>query len=592
MQHRKWFCWLSVFFLVMSCGLGPQASQSDAKAPGSRGGGGPIRFFFDIDPETPLKDLLPAAPDVLPTTPPWLVRDLTDVPEIHFQRAAPPLPSLTKAMEETAHCIAKINHVNKAGDDHFLQVLVENRRDLSGLPFIKGKDCRQSPARAHAFFLGVNWVNRAMPDVEFERQKPPSQAKEATGFWDEYRRGISHDLQKDRSLEKTERVAALMQMLAPLDLKMRMGLVRHLASIYHSEATRALAQIAVFSLEKELRQAALAALANRPTDDYTDILLAGIRYPWPAVAENAGAAIASLRLKQLVPTLTALLKEPDPRSPHEESIDGQKTLVVREVVRVNHLRNCLLCHPPATGGNSAVVVTGAVPSPGHRFPAPSGGYDRETSPDLVVRADVTYLRQDFSLMHRVKNANPWPEVQRYDYLVRTRVVGPKESAAYANWARRHGRSYLAPHQRAVYIALGVSTEFVSLGSVAMQLLASIVPVILLGLILVASGKITNPFRRRDHRPAHALAAIRTELADQAFEDWLATMGQGKQARSAGAKRKQIIPSLTPRKSPGRCPRPAAASPESAREAGAAAGQSRRRSGSATPAADRGPRRRT
>jgi hypothetical protein len=49
------------------------------------------------------------------------------------------------------------------------------------------------------------------------------------------------------------------------------------------------------------------------------------------------------------------------------------------------------------------------------------------APDgAFVRADITYLRQDFSTMQPVENANPWPALQRYDFLVRTRPATPEE----------------------------------------------------------------------------------------------------------------------------------------------------------------------
>lgn len=47
---------------------------------------------------------------------------------------------------------------------------------------------------------------------------------------------------------------------------------------------------------------------------------------------------------------------------------------------------------------------------------------------LVVRADTTYLRQDFSALLPVADAKPWPEQQRFDFLIRTRVLGAEESA--------------------------------------------------------------------------------------------------------------------------------------------------------------------
>ena len=44
-----------------------------------------------------------------------------------------------------------------------------------------------------------------------------------------------------------------------------------------------------------------------------------------------------------------------------------------------------------------------------------------------VRADVTYLRQDFSIMLPVPYAEPWPMMQRYDFVVRVRPLRDQEA---------------------------------------------------------------------------------------------------------------------------------------------------------------------
>jgi hypothetical protein len=41
---------------------------------------------------------------------------------------------------------------------------------------------------------------------------------------------------------------------------------------------------------------------------------------------------------------------------------------------------------------------------------------------------VTYLRQDFSVAQPVKDADPWPPMQRYDYMVRVRKATDAEMA--------------------------------------------------------------------------------------------------------------------------------------------------------------------
>jgi hypothetical protein len=78
--------------------------------------------------------------------------------------------------------------------------------------------------------------------------------------------------------------------------------------------------------------------------------------------------------------------------------------------------------------------------------------DTRTSParlaNLLVRIDVTYLRQDFSAMGAVPGASPWPAQQRFDYVVRKRVL----TLAEANDLRKRlgGES---PYRRAAAQAL-------------------------------------------------------------------------------------------------------------------------------------------
>src|SRR5262249_27856309 len=143
------------------------------------------------------------------------------------------------------------------------------------------------------------------------------------------------------------RIAALMQMLGPDGWQMQQTLVTHLGKLDHADATRALVRLAVYSGEESVREYALLLLKDRPANDVTDTLLAGLRHPWPAVVKNAGEAVARLERKDLLPQLVALLDAPDPRAPAEQSVGGKKALAVRELVKINHHRNCALCHPPA-----------------------------------------------------------------------------------------------------------------------------------------------------------------------------------------------------------------------------------------------------
>src|SRR5262249_31743576 len=90
---------------------------------------------------------------------------------------------------------------------------------------------------------------------------------EAAAFWQRYVAAVAQEdatlAASDRALREhitVCRVAALMQVLAPESPSVRLGLVKYLAGVSHPEATRALARLAVFSQEDEVRLAAVEAL--------------------------------------------------------------------------------------------------------------------------------------------------------------------------------------------------------------------------------------------------------------------------------------------------------------------------------------------
>jgi hypothetical protein len=244
----------------------------------------------------------------------------------------------------------------------------------------------------------------------------------------------------------------------------RLGLVKYVAGVPYAEATRVLARLILFSAEDEVRQAAIDALNVRRERDYTAVLLQGFRYPWPAVARRAADALVKLDHRELVPRLVELLDEPDPRAPVVQKVNGKRVPVVRELVRVNHHRNCLLCHPPASSGPAipealafngrslSETLTAPIPVPSEPLPSPSEGY-QNASPDVLVRLDATYLRQDFSVLQPVADAHPWPEMQRFDFLVRTRALTDEEAEVWRTQFAQGERKQPSPYRRAAVTAL-------------------------------------------------------------------------------------------------------------------------------------------
>ncbi len=448
------------------------------------GPGGPaMRFTFTIDPKTPLKDLLPTPPQVKNPGRPVLTEDLTQVPEIDFQLPLPRDLNNVKAMEQTAHTMARINFLNGQKTDGFLEVLQKERTDLHGLAFAMGDECRLKGERSRSLTEAVNLVRQFLPGQgggpggprmamavpgagpgpqgSFGGSAPGMPAPHTGSFWDAFNAACAREkwgtsrTDRDR-LEQTTvaRIAALMQILAPESVELRLGLVKYLNATAHAEATRALAKLAIFSTEEEVRQAALDALKVRRERDYTSILVSGLRYPHPSVARHAADAVARLDRSDLIPQLLDVLDQPDPRSPEVQEVDGKKETVVRELVRINHHRNCLLCHSPGTTNVPASTLTAQVPVPSEPLPSPFDGYrSSSSSPDVLVRIDVTYLRQDFSLRQPVENAQPWPEMQRFDFLVRTRVVTETEAEAQRELFRKREPGVLSPYHKAALAAL-------------------------------------------------------------------------------------------------------------------------------------------
>jgi hypothetical protein len=468
----------------------------------------PVRapFHFTINPDTPLKDLLPIPPKAR-TIAPRLIDDIAQVPEVAFQE---PLAKSGDALKLTAHTMAKINHLNRQKTDGFLDALLAARPDLAGLPMAMGDACRMKGDRTQFFTQALNTIKQARGQGVAVTEKvffsqpiqkpgealpspPPAQPnlavpptavagttevvmEEAVGggtvrrivrtvsaggadpnvFWEKFTQLCAQEDKANAKLDPAQldlvivtRIAALMQVLGPESVVMRKGLVKYLAGTSHAEATRALAKLAIFSAEDEVRNPAIEALKVRREKDYTAILLQGMRYPLPAVAKRATEAMVKLERADLVPELVTFLKEPDPRAPTMKDMGDKKVPVVRELVRVNHHRNCLMCHSPAVPGEvPGQVTTAEVPRPDQPLPSPSDGYNNSI-PEVLVRLDVTYLRQDFSLMQPVADANPWPEMQRFDFLVRNRVLTEEEAKTFA--ALKAGA--LSPYQRFTLAAL-------------------------------------------------------------------------------------------------------------------------------------------
>ncbi len=213
----------------------------------------------------------------------------------------------------------------------------------------------------------------------------------------------------------------LVQMLQAENEGERLVLVAELARAPDDRSTVALARRAIFDLSATVRRAAVRALRQRGPDGCREVLLAGLRYPWPPVAAHAAEALVALKDRGAVPRLAELAGAPDPSLPAFDPVTQKH--MVRELVRVNHFRNCYLCHPAAPV--LAAPVGGLVPQVGKALPRLY--YDSMNGE--FVRADITFLRQDFSVCQPVADPGPWPARQRFDFVVRQREATAEEAVA-------------------------------------------------------------------------------------------------------------------------------------------------------------------
>ena len=442
-----------------------------------------------IDANASVDDLLPRTPKMESPAMRRLAVKLAEIPEVSTEETPGKAMKQIEALDHVAGNVAKVKHANKKNRDGYMEALLAKRRDLAGLPFAMGDACRMTEGRR--FQLGLNSLllrQAASPPVALNA--PPAAAvfpgtvlptaPEATtegsialdesGLLKRFQDALAKAEAKalPSSLVNPddvarERIAAVMQILGPEPAEHRRELVQYLATIQHAEATRALAKLAIFSEERDIREAAVTALKVRRERDYTDILLKGLSYPWPAVARRSAEAIHQLERTDLIPKLLDMLEQPDPRAPRTKTVNGTTVAEVRELVRINHHRNCLLCHAPAPESREglskemsevAPALFVRMPLPGQELPpsSPSGYYD-DSIPEILVRADVTYLRQDFSVKLPVADAQPWPEMQRFDFVVRTREVTAEEAKALSALLEPREPGVLSEYHRAALFAL-------------------------------------------------------------------------------------------------------------------------------------------
>jgi hypothetical protein len=327
-------------------------------------------------------------------SPEQLQESLLRVPEIWLQ--PPTIPTVPK----TGRIVE---------GQHPLLAILDSRADLRGLQARRGRAAVLPQPEADAF-----------RDTSVLLRKGLSELQRT-----DTRRNRRLQIHPEVLTARPQIVARVLhQMLQAEAEPLRKLMLSQLKQQRSPAASRALAHQALYEPLPALRQIALKALEGRPVNDFLPVLLDAFRNPWPPAADHAADTLITLGAADAVGPLIARLDDPSPSAP----VDNQKgESVVHELVRVNHARNCLLCHAQSVSRGDGVRV--AAPKPTRPLPPPfslntyegGGRGGSSTPPDSVfVRPDITYLQQDFSWVLPVSNSNPWPTLQRYDFLVRTR----------------------------------------------------------------------------------------------------------------------------------------------------------------------------
>jgi hypothetical protein len=325
--------------------------------------------------------------------------------------------------------------------------LVAQRADLKGLPIRNLKDCQASAEDAKKMDALSRPARRSINRIRASRRGDyePAEAIDRELKTADYIR----EKMKGEEWADDAGVRMLVQMFQADGYRIRLQVAKNLAAMKGKSAGAALARTAAFDLDPEIREAAVEALKDRPRAESRSTLLEALRYPWPPVADHAAEALVALKDRKAVVDLARLLDEPDPRAPTQ---DKDNIWVKPELVRINHLANCILCHAPSSDRKD--LVRGLVPERGKTIPVVY--YESESG--SFVRADVTYLKQDFSVMQSVPEPNKWPAMQRFDYLVRMRELTANEvSQLPATKAAEDANAPIYPQRVAVKWALSQLT---------------------------------------------------------------------------------------------------------------------------------------
>src|SRR5437868_377594 len=168
-----------------------------------------------------------------------------------------------------------------------MDLLRATRPDLAGLPFVMGDACRLGKEEGKRLGDAVAMFHDGT--VRRTRVKTTDWREEVTveySLWDSWGKKYppAQATEPQRQGEYRAALAAMSQLLPVQPAALRVGAMPHLAARPDAAAGEALARLVLFDADEGVRQAALKALEKRSPREATDVLLHGLRYPWPQIA--------------------------------------------------------------------------------------------------------------------------------------------------------------------------------------------------------------------------------------------------------------------------------------------------------------------
>ena len=332
-----------------------------------------------------------------------------------------------------------------------IKALVSDRPDLAGLPLVMGDDCHLSGERS----ASLDYVSRSIGPVLSRFDAFSTRNSNANSAISDLRKqALSINISAVKKVlsnrkNNHQELLTVDQMLQIEQPELRLELVELLAKSRSKISANLLACYVKFDLDEKVRMSATKALSKFPLEWVRPKLLDGLRYPWPDAAQHAAEGLVRLNDTKSIPKLVEFLKEPDPRTPR---LSKEGHYVKRELVAINHLKNCMLCHADSASEGDK----GRAPVPSWEERLPRLYYNAKPS-GLVARADVTYMRQDFSVVQKVEDPGKWPTNQRFDYVVRKTKLAEDEAKALQKDSGESSDSF-SEYRQAIVFALQLLTD--------------------------------------------------------------------------------------------------------------------------------------